>query len=169
MFKILLLTFLATPPSIYSLSFRDSQGHVIPFNSFQGKKILLVNTASGSSRTGQYASLERLYQQYKDSLVIIAFPSNDFGHEAGSDSAIWQGVSRQFNIHFILAAKISVTGGARDPVYQWLTHSTLNGMKDNEVGDDFYKFLVDQSGHWIGVFSSMVDPMSNEMLNGIKN
>jgi glutathione peroxidase len=169
MFKILLLTILATPPSIYSLSFMDNQGHIIPFSRFQGKKILLVNTASGSSRTRQYASLERLYQQYKDSLVIIAFPSNDFGHEAGSDSTIRQGVTSQFNIHFILAAKISVTGGARDPLYQWLTHSTLNGIKDNEVGGDFYKFLIDQSGHWIGVFSDMVDPMSDEMLNGIKN
>jgi len=160
---------LAAPPSIYSLSFTDFQGNRIPFSSFQGKKILLVNVASGSPQVGQLAELETLYQQNKDSVIIIAFPCNDFGHEADTDSAIRQIAFTQYNIHFILASRIAVRGNVRDGVYQWLTDRTLNGVATNEVGADFYKFLIDNSGHWMGVFSERVDPMSQTMKNAIKN
>jgi len=159
---------LAGPGPIYSLSFADSQGNLVRLDSFKGKKILLVNTAIGSSRASQFAGLEQLYQQFKDSLVIIAFPSNDFGHESGADSVIRQAVSSRFGIHYILAGKAAVSGARQHAVFQWLTDSTLNGRASNPVGNDFFKFLIDGSGNWMGVFSDQVDPLSSELINAIK-
>ncbi|GGA87925.1 glutathione peroxidase [Puia dinghuensis] len=168
MLKLLFYFLLAGPGPIYSLSFTDAQGHLVQLSAFKGKKILLVNTASGSSRASQYASLEKLYELYKDSLVIIAFPSNDFGHEPATGAVISQNVVSQYNIQFIMAANISVTGATTHPVFQWLTSAALNGLDSNPVGNDFYKFLVDSAGNWKGVFSDEVDPMSAEMQNAIK-
>ena len=168
MFKLLLMLLLTGPGPIYSLTFQDSQGNLVHFSDFRGKKILLVNTATGSSRAGQYASLERLYEMYKDSLVIIAFPSDDFGREKGNDSTIRQAVTGQYAIQFILASKVSVSGDAQHAVYQWLTHAALNSRASNAVKNDFYKFLIDGSGNWMGVFSDDVDPMSQVMQDAIK-
>jgi glutathione peroxidase len=168
MLKLLFYFLLAGPGPIYSLSFTDSQGNLVRLSSFKGKKILLVNTATGSSRAGQYSGLEQLYQNYKDSLVIIAFPSNDFGHESGADSVIRQAVTGRFGIHYILAGKAAVSGVRQPPIFQWLTDSTLNGRASNPVGNDFFKFLVDGSGNWVGVFSDQVDPLSPELVNAIK-
>lgn len=163
-----MLFYLSGPGPIYTLSFTDAQGNLVHFSDFKGKKILLVNAANGSPRASQYAGLERLYQQYKDSLVIIAFPSNDFGHEPGSDSEIRQAVAGRFGIHFLLASKTSVTGTGQHAVFEWLTTAELNGRASNPVGNDFYKFLIDSSGNWMGVFSDDVDPMSAEMQNAIR-
>src|SRR5579864_9552230 len=101
MLNLLFYFLLASPTSIYSLSFTDAQGHLVQLSAFKGKKILLVNTASASSRVSQYASLEKLYELYKDSLVIIAFPSNDFGHEPAATPVIGQQVISQYGIQFI--------------------------------------------------------------------
>lgn len=168
MLKFLIFLLFTGPGSIYSLSFYDSEGSLIHMSDFQGKKILLINTATGSSRASQFDGLEQLYQQYKDSLVIIAFPSNDFGHEPGTDSAIRQAVNK-YGIHFILAAKSSVKDSAQNAVYQWLTSAQLNGRASNAAGNDFYKFLIDGSGNWMGVFSDDVDPLSPEIQNAIKD
>ena len=168
MIKLLLMLLLTYPGPIYSLSFYDSQGNLMHFSDFAGKKILLVNTATASSRAGQYASLEQLYEMYKDSLVVIAFPSDDFGHEKGNDSTIRQAVIGQCAIHFILASKISVSGDGQDAVYQWLTQAALNGRASNAVKNDFYKFLIDGAGNWMGVFSDDVDPMSQQIQDAIK-
>src|SRR5580698_5811755 len=101
---------------IYQLSFKDNQGNVVNLSAFRGKKILIVNTASQSKYASQYSSLEQLYEKYQDSLMIIAFPSNDFGKEPGNDSAI-AGYVAQYNIQFTLAAKSSVSGANIDSVY----------------------------------------------------
>jgi glutathione peroxidase len=163
-----MLFLLSGPGPIHSLSFQDSQGHTVQLSDFRGKKILFVNTASGSSSAAQYARLEQLYQQFKDSLVIVAFPSNDFGHEEGSDSAIRQWVGGTYSIHFILASKTKVSGAGQNEVYRWLTQSALNGTDSNPVGNDFYKFLIDEKGFWMGVFSDQVDPLSPQMLDAIR-
>jgi len=169
MLKLFMLLLLTGPAPIYSLSFRNAQGQSIPFSNFRGKKILLVNTATGSGKAAQFARLEQLYQQYKDKLVIIAFPSNDFGNEAGADSLIDRLVQNRYNIHFVLASKIVVTGAKLDSVYQWLTNAGFNGRASNKVGSDFYKFLIDESGNWTGVFSDAVDPMDPKLQNAITN
>lgn len=168
MLKLLFLCLLAGPGPIYSLSFTSSRGELIHFSDFKGKKILIVNTAGSSARAGQYARLEELYQKYKDSLVIIAFPSNDFGHEPDSDSTIVQKLSTRYSIHFLVAARTSVAGAGQHTVFKWLTNAELNGRDGNPVGNDFYKFLIDADGNWMGVFSDEVDPLGPEIINAIK-
>jgi glutathione peroxidase len=153
--------------SIYSITATDIDGGTIHFSDFSGKKILIVNTAIGSPAVSQFERLEELYQLYKDSLVIIAFPSNSFGNETGTNQSIKDSIMNAYHIHFLLAGKIDVSGSGKAPVYQWLTQETQNGMLDNEVVDDFQKFLINKYGVLIGVFSSVVDPMDSTIQNAI--
>src|SRR5258708_27788092 len=97
-------------------------GSSIPFSDFKGKKILVVNTASGSLYTSQYARLEQLYQQYKDKLVIVAIPSNDFQHETGSEQDIKSFVQNNYSIHYLLAANACVNAPGGNHCYKWLAN-----------------------------------------------
>lgn len=154
--------------SVYDFTINDINGTPIKLEQFRGKKILFVNTSSKSIYASQYDSLEMLYQKYKDSLIIIAVPSNSFGNEPGSNEEIKKLISRTYNIHFIIAQKTDVSGDNQSPLYVWLTKIEQNGMMNNPVQDDFYKFLVDGTGRLIGGFVSSVDPLSDEVQNAIR-
>ena len=143
-------------------------GTSIQFSDFKGKKILVVNTASGSLYTGQYARLEQLYQQYKDSLVIVAVPSNDFNHEGGSEQDIASFVQNTYSIHYLLAGKTSVTGTGTCDLYKWLTNGEQNGAMTSTVQYDFQKYLVGTDGHVIGYFTGAMDPMDSTIQNAIQ-
>ncbi len=156
-----------TTISIYSISFVDIDGSELNFSGYQGKKILIVNTASNSPYTNQYASLEQLYQQYKDSLMVVAFPSNSFGNESGNNAAIKNFVLNTYNIHFLLGAKVEVTGSGQAPIFQWLTQESRNGMMNNTIQSDFQKFLIEKDGTLIGVFSADVSPLDSSIHHAI--
>lgn len=153
----------------YNFNITDIDGNKIILGQFRGKKILFINTATNSSYTSQYASLEKLYQKYKDSLVIIAIPSNSFGHEGADNATIKDFVQNTYGIHYILAEKTIVAGGNQSPLYSWLTHIEQNHMMSNTIYGDFYKFLVDGSGRLVGAFVSTVDPMSDDMQSVVAN
>jgi len=153
--------------TIYSFSVTGIDGTAINFSDFQGKKVLIVNTASNSSQVDQYGQLEKLYQLYKDSLVIVAIPSNNFGNEPGNNEAIKSFVMDNYHIHYLLAAKMDVTDSTQSPLYSWLTDKTQNEMMNNRVKNDFTKFLIDSSGRLIGFFDGSVDPMTDEMTSAI--
>jgi glutathione peroxidase len=170
MFKIIcLLTCLAPFTGIYDLSINDIDGNIINLSQFKGKKILLVNTASDSKYTFQYKSLEQLYQRYKDSVVVIAIPSNSFGHEISNNIEIKQFISGNYKTHFLISQKMEVAGDNQASLYNWLTHATQNGAMDNTLRGDFYKFLVDGSGNLMGAFAPSVDPMSEQIQSAIEN
>jgi glutathione peroxidase len=168
---IILVAFLGglSTTSIYDLQVTAIDGSTINLSSFQGKKVLFVNTASNSKYVNQYASLEQLYQLYKDSLVVIAFPSNSFGNEPGNASSIQTFVNNTYNIHYFLAAPVSVSSGStQSPIYQWLTQISQNGTMNNQVTGDFDKFLMNGSGKLVGEFGSRIDPMDSIIVNAIK-
>lgn len=170
MFKILfLITITVSLSGIYDYTVKDISGNEISLSSFRGKWILIVNTASDSRHTDQYAGLEKLYQKYKDSLVIIAFPSNSFGHDTEDNAAIKKRINNQYKIHYILAQKTNVTGNEQDPVYSWLTQQSRNAVMSNTIRNDFFKFLINKSGTLVGAFSSSVDPMSQEIQSVLQN
>jgi glutathione peroxidase len=98
---------------------------------FAGKKILIVNIATNSPRIGQLAALHQLQEQYSDSLVIIRFPSNSFGNESRSDSAIKEFCQSNYGISFYLARKNPVAGTLIQPVYGWLTETMTDGLVMN--------------------------------------
>jgi glutathione peroxidase len=153
----------------YNFNLTDIDGNKISLGQFRGKKILFINTATNSNYTSQYASLERLYQKYKDSLVIIAIPSNSFGHEGGDNATIKNFVTNTYGVHYILAQKTVVAGDNQSPLYGWLTHIEQNNMMSNTIEGDFYKFLVNGAGRLVGAFVSSVDPMSNDMQSAVSN
>lgn len=156
-------------PSIHSFKVKSIEGGTIDFSKFKGKKILVVNTASKCGYTPQYEALEKVYGQYKDKLVIVGFPANNFGgQEPGSDGEIQEFCKARFGVTFPLASKVSVKGDDTAPIYQWLTHKSQNGVLDAEIKWNFNKFLLDENGKMIAYFESKVKPDSEEILKYLK-
>ncbi len=150
--------------SIYDFKVPGLDGDTIDFAQFKGKKILIVNTASECGYTPQYAELEQLYKRYKENLVVVGFPANDFlGQEPGSNEEIRSFCSRNYGVSFPMAAKIHVKGSKMHPIYQWLTHKEKNGVMDANVKWNFNKFLIDEKGLLIAYFPSSVKPLSEEL------
>lgn len=143
--------------SIYDFQLLSVNGYTINLNAYQGKKILIVNTASLSEHASQLQELEQLYQQYKDSgLVVIAIPSNDFTNEAKSNTEI----NASYGVSFPVAVKTSVTGSSISPLYVWLTKKERNNVSNSEVKTDFQKYLIGGDGKLVGTFSSAIKPKS---------
>lgn len=150
--------------SIYDFKVEGLEGGTIDFSTYKGKKILIVNTASKCGYTPQYEDLEKLYETYKDKLVIVGFPANNFGgQEPGSNVEIKEFCKKNYGVTFPMAAKISVKGDDMAPIYQWLCNKTQNGVLDAEVGWNFGKFLLDENGKLLNYFPSKVKPMSEEI------
>jgi glutathione peroxidase len=155
--------------SIHSFKVKSIEGKTIDFSSFKGKKILVVNTASKCGYTPQYEALQKVYDQYKDKLVIVGFPANNFGgQEPGSDTEIQDFCKARFGVSFPLASKVSVKGSDMAPIYKWLTSKAENGVLDAEIGWNFGKFLLDENGKLLQYFPSKVKPDSDEILKFVK-
>lgn len=153
--------------SIYSNKVTGIAGGEIDFNDFRGKKILVVNIASGSPRAGQLAELQQLHEQHGDSLVIIGFPSNSFDNESKSNTEIAAWCQSQYGVTFLLAAKAPVKGESVQPFYAWLTTKAENGVFGNAIKSDFQKYLFDSEGNAIGVFSGALSPLNYQLTNAI--
>jgi glutathione peroxidase len=147
------------PMDFYSLNAITNSGKEIKFETYKGKKVLLVNLASKCGFTPQYAELEELHQQNKD-VIILGFPANNFGaQEPGSDEEIAAFCKINYGVTFQLFKKDDVKGENKQPVYQWLTDVNKNGWNSEEPKWNFYKYLVDENGNLVNVFSSSVSPM----------
>lgn len=153
--------------SIYDLKIKSLDGKsTIHLKDFKGKKILLVNTASKCGFTKQYEGLQKLQDQYKDKLVIIGFPCNQFnGQEPGTSGEIAAFCKKNYGLTFLLTEKIDVNGPNQHPIYQWLTKKENNGVKDVSIGWNFGKFLIDEKGNFVEYFPSKVEPLSSEIVS----
>lgn len=157
------------PKSIYDYKVESLDGGEINFADFKGKKILIVNTASECGFTSQYEGLEKLYQQYKDRLVIVGFPANNFGgQEPGTNTEIKTFCQVNYGVTFPMAAKVSVKGGDIAPIFQFLTKKELNGVKDTTILWNFTKFLLDENGKIIESYLSTTKPDSDEITKHLK-
>jgi glutathione peroxidase len=153
-----------TTKNIHSFKVEALDGSTIDFASFKGKKILIVNTASECGYTPQYKDLEKLYETYKDKLVVIGFPANNFGgQEPGTNSEIKTFCTKNYGVSFPMAAKVSVKGDDMAQIYQWLTQKEKNGVLNAEIKWNFNKFLLDENGRIMYKFESSVTPMSEEI------
>lgn len=153
-----------TSPSIYEISINSISGEPINFEDFKGKKILIVNTASECGFTGQYADLEKLYKTYKDKLVVIGVPCNQFGgQEPGTLTEIKSFCEVNYGVTFLLTEKVDVKGDNQHPLYQWLTKKELNGVKSSSVKWNFQKYLIDENGKFIDYYYSITKPMSSKI------
>lgn len=146
-------------------------GKEFPLSQLKGKKILVVNTASKCGYTPQYEDLEKLYEAYGgDKFTIIGFPANNFMHqEPGTNEEIRQFCTSQYNVTFPMMSKISVKGDDIAPVYSWLTSLKENGVMDAPVKWNFQKFMIDENGNLVGMVPSGEDPLSDKIVNWIKN
>ena len=161
---VLSQTIAAQSKSIYDYSFINIEGDNVDMKEFKGKTILIVNTASKCGFTGQYEQLQELHEQYKDQLVLIGFPCDQFGgQEPGSEEEIKGFCQKNYGVTFLMASKINVKGEEQHPLYQWLTQLDLNNVEDSKVGWNFTKYLIDNEGNYIDHFKSKVSPMSEEI------
>ena len=132
------------PKSFYAYSAEDINGEVISMSEYKGKKILVVNVASRCGYTPQYEGLQKLYENYGDSLVVLGFPSNDFmWQEPGSNTEIKTFCKTNYGVTFPMFSKIHVKGRKQHPIYEWLSDSKLNGWNDNSPSWNFNKYLLD--------------------------
>lgn len=155
--------------SIHQFKVKSLDGGIIDFADFKGKKILVVNTASACGYTPQYKDLQQLYLQYGQKLVVVGFPCNDFGgQEPGDASSIANFCSRQYQVSFPMADKVSILGDQPDPIYDWLMHKSKNGVLDAKVSWNFNKFLLDENGILLEKFGSGVKPLSEEITDLLK-
>jgi glutathione peroxidase len=151
--------------SIYDFTINSIEGKKIKLSDFEGKPMILVNTASECGFTSQYQQLQELYEMYKGDLVVIGFPSNDFGgQEPGTDETIKTFCETRYGVKFPLSTKIKIVGPDMHPLFKWLTNKTLNQVFDDEVKWNFYKFLISPSGQLEHVLSSSQDSSSEILL-----
>ncbi len=166
---ILASSLMVNAQSIHSFKVNGIDGKQIDFASFKGKKILVVNTASKCGYTPQYEGLEKVYKQYKNKLVIIGFPCNQFGgQEPGTNEEIVSFCTKNYGVTFPLADKIDVKGASIAPIYQWLTQKSKNGVVDANISWNFNKFLLDENGKMIAYFPSNIKPDSEDILSHLK-
>lgn len=145
------------------------EGKEINFADFKGKKILIVNTASECGFTPQYADLEKLSNEYKDKLVVIGFPANNFGgQEPGSNVEIGAFCQKNYGVTFPLAAKVSVKGDDTAPIFKYLTEKELNGVKNTSILWNFTKFLIDENGKLVDSFISTTKPTDEAITKYLK-
>jgi glutathione peroxidase len=157
-----------TPSSIHDFKVRTIDGKEFNFSELKGKMILVVNTASECGFTPQYEGLEKLYEQYKNKLVIIGFPANNFGQqEPGSNQEIAQFCNSTYKVTFPMMEKISVKGSDIDPLFKWLTEQP-NPDFTGDIKWNFEKFLIDGNGKLVRRFRSKVEPMSTEIQDALK-
>lgn len=148
----------------YDFKVKTLEGGDFDFNSLKGKKVMIVNTASKCGYTPQYKDLEEVYEKYRDDLVIIGFPANNFlSQEPGSASEIRKFCTENYGVTFPMMAKISVKGDDMAPLYRWLTSKEKNGVMDSEVKWNFQKYLIDENGKLVDVVYSKEKPTSDKV------
>lgn len=132
---------------------------------YQGKVILVVNTASRCAYTDQYDSLEKLYREYRDEgFVVLGFPSNDFGQqEPGTEQQIKEFCRLTYGVEFPMFAKTQVKKGSADPFYKQLGEAAGAYPQWN-----FHKYLIDRNGQLIADYRSGIDPQDKAVTDNIR-
>ena len=150
--------------SLYEVQLQSLTGQTIDLAAFKGKHLLFVNVASKCGFTPQYKDLQKLHETYKDELVIIGVPCNQFGEqEPGDASEIESFCEVNYGVTFLITEKVDVKGKNQHPLYQWLTQKERNGRKSTSVRWNFQKYLIDREGNWVDYYYSNTNPMSNKI------
>ena len=147
----------------YELSMNTPQGQPVSMSGYEGKVILVVNTATQCGLTPQFEGLEHLHQQYKDKgLVVLGFPCNQFGgQEPVSNENMQQTCRLNHGVTFPLFEKIDVNGPNTHPVFKLLRRS-LGGLFGSRIKWNFTKFLIDAGGRPVKRFSPVTKPAAIE-------
>ena len=146
--------------SIYDYSAETLSGQPAPLVDYQGKVVLIVNTASKCGFTPQYEGLEALYRKYEDKgLVVLGFPCNQFGaQEPGNAEEIQSFCSLTYDVTFPMFAKIDVNGPKAHPLYEYLKHEKKGLLGSEGIKWNFTKFLVGRDGEVMERFAPTTKP-----------
>ena len=149
--------------TLYDFSFEDIDGNVVKLEKFTGKPILVVNTASRCGYTPQYANLQNLFLNYKDSdLTIIATTSNSFYQEYEDTEEIKKICLVNYGVGFVTSSPMDVKGIDAHPIYSWINETYNKKPKWN-----FFKFLFDRNGELVETWTSMTKPDSSKITKKI--
>ena len=154
----------APSESIYEIKINALNGEKINLADFKGKYILFVNVASECGFTGQYEDLQKLYETYKDRLMVIGVPCNQFGgQEPGTPTEIQTFCKVNYGVTFLMTEKVDVKGANQHPLYQWLTQQSKNGSSSSSVKWNFQKYLVGKDGKLLDYYYSATKPLSTKI------
>ncbi len=173
LFLILLLTFATHGQSgktFHDFTVETLQGEGFDLSSLKGKKVMVVNTASKCGLTPQYEGLQKLYETYGgNSFTIIGFPANNFmNQEPGSNEEILEFCTENYGVTFPMMSKISVKGDDMHELYLWLTAKSENGVMDSKVSWNFQKYLIDEEGNLVDMFSPRTKPDDEKIIAWIE-
>ena len=155
--------------NLYDIKIDSLQGKPIELSAFKNKYILFVNVASKCGFTPQYEDLETLSATYKENLVVIGVPCNQFGkQEPGSADEIQEFCQVNYGVSFLMTEKIDVKGDDQHPLYTWLTSKEMNSNKSSSVKWNFQKYFVDIEGNLIDYYFSLTKPLSTKITKYLK-
>lgn len=157
----------AMASSAHQFDFTAIDGSPLPLSQFEGKAVLVVNTASFCGFTGQYEGLQALWEEYRDrGLVVLGVPSNDFGgQEPGTAEEIKAFCTVNYAIDFPMTEKVTVKGSDAHPFYRWASDQ-LGAMSKPRW--NFYKILIDPDGKAVAWFASTTKPRSGKLRRAVE-
>ena len=146
--------------TIYDFQAEMLEGEQKKFSEYQGKVLLIVNTASQCGLTPQFEGLEQLYQDYQSkSLIILGFPCNQFAHQDPlTNEEIGGFCQRNYGVSFPMFAKVDVNGSKAHPLYQYLTAEAKGILGSQKIKWNFTKFLINQEGKVIKRYAPLIKP-----------
>lgn len=153
--------------SAHDFSFTSIDGAPLEMSGFEGKAVLIVNTASECGLTPQYAGLQALWEKYRDrGLVVLGVPCNDFGgQEPGTEAEVKEFCTTNYHVDFPMTSKNPVVGDAAHPLYKWA---------EGEAGEaavpqwNFHKLLIGKDGALAATFASAVKPDDGELVAAVE-
>lgn len=174
LFVVLLALMMAGPAvaaddllSAYDFTFTSIEGRPLPLSTFEGKVVLVVNTASFCGFTHQYADLQQVWDRYRDrDFVLLGIPSNDFGaQEPGSAEEIKTFCTLNYGIDFPITEKVHVRGDQAHPFYKWAAWHVGSAGTPRW---NFHKYLIAADGSLSDWFSTETSPTSREITQAIE-
>jgi glutathione peroxidase len=148
--------------SVHDYTAKSLDGRDVALKDYQGKVLLIVNTASKCGFTPQYAGLEALYRDYqRKGFAVLGFPCNQFGRqEPGTAAEIGAFCERDYGVSFPMFAKIDVNGAGADPLFQYLKAEKRGLLGTKSIKWNFTKFLIDRAGRVVARYAPNATPAS---------
>lgn len=154
----------------FKLQAKNINGEKFDFAQLEGKKTIIVNTASHCGFTQQFTLLEDFHRLYKDKVNILGFPCGDFfGQELAENSQIAQFCDREFKISFPLFEKMSLKKEQKNEVFEWLTNKNMNGWNSKAPDWNFCKYLIDEHGELMLFANSRITPTHSDIITRVEN
>lgn len=155
--------------NIYQFKVKDLSGQDVSLETFKGKVLLIVNTASKCGFTGQYADLEKVYKDYKpEGFEILAFPSDQFNQEPLYGDKLQEFCSLKYHTTFPVFENTRLIGEEASDLYKFLADKSRNGVTSMSPKWNFHKYLVNRDGELVDYFFTITNPQSSKVRKAIE-